>query len=123
MHRKRSWWWTRSLTTRSSWVPPRSRYVVARRRTKAAPKPPTPTGMKLVDGLADIGRPRIEEYVQAASDAVRESAHISDLVLPDGTKVRKAARQKAGQIRLSNALGRALAADLRDALPRIDAVA
>src|SRR3954469_5031423 len=115
MHRKRSWWWTRSLTTRSSWVPPRSRYV--------ATKPPTPTGMKLVDGLADIGRPRIEDYVQAASEYVSECEHITDLVLPDGTKVTKAARQKAGQIRLSNALGRALAADLRDALPRIDAIA
>lgn len=96
---------------------------MAKRRAKAPAKALKPTGMALVDGLAAIDRPTIEDYVEAASEYVRVCEHLTELVLPDGTKVTKLARQKAGQIRLSNALSRALVADLHAALPRIEAIA
>jgi hypothetical protein len=89
----------------------------------AKKNPPKPTGMPLVDGLASLARPTIENFVDAASEYVIECEAIMELLLPDGTKVTKGARKKAGQIRLSNALGRALAADLQDTLPRIHATA
>jgi hypothetical protein len=90
----------------------------------AAKKPPNPTGMPLVDGLAHIERPTIQDYVNAASEYVLECVDLGEYQPPEGGKpVKPGSRKKAGQIRLSNALGRALAADLNDALPRINATA
>jgi hypothetical protein len=89
----------------------------------AKQKPIKPTGMKLVDALSSIDRPTLQDYVNAASEYVIACENLQELKLRDGTRVTKGARKKAGQIRLSSALGRALAMDLHEKLPRIDAVA
>jgi hypothetical protein len=68
-----------------------------------------PSGLALVDRLATLAEPAITEYVAAASQYVRESGGLAD-----GPK-------KAAQIRLSDALGLALAAELRRIVPRLDA--
>ena len=77
----------------------------------------------MVDGLAQLPRPTIQDYVNAASEYVRECIDIDEYRPPRGKPVKPGSRKKAGQIRLSNALGRALAADLNEALPRINAKA
>jgi hypothetical protein len=82
-----------------------------------------PTGMARVDQLASLPRPTIQDFVDAASEYVRECVELTEYQPPTGAPVRPGSRKKAGQIRLSNALGRALAADLNDALPRINATA
>jgi hypothetical protein len=79
--------------------------------------------MPLVDGLAELTRPTLHDFVNAASEYVRESVEIGPYQPPEGKVVTAGSRKKAGQIRLSNALGRALAADLNEALPRINASA
>lgn len=84
--------------------------------------PLKPTGMPLVDGLAEIDRPTLDDYVRAASEYVIQCEDLGDLETEDFGVVKPAARKKAGQIRLSNGLARALAADLNDALPRINAL-
>ena len=68
---------------------------------------PAPTGLPLVDGLADHVAPSIEDYVAAASEYVRRARSLLD------------SQKKAAQIRLSAALGRALLAELRAQLPSI----
>jgi hypothetical protein len=84
---------------------------------------PQPTGMALVDGLADLSRPTLQDFVDAASEYVRECIELGEYQPPGGKVIKPGSRKKAGQIRLSSALGRALAADLSDALPRIHATA
>jgi hypothetical protein len=87
----------------------------------AEKKPPKPTGMPLVDGLADLARPTLQDFIDAASEYVRECVDLQPYQPPDGKPIKPGSRKKAGQIRLSNALGRALAADLSEALGRINA--
>ena len=69
-----------------------------------------PTGIPAIDGLADEPECSIHDYLAAASAYVRESRRLAP-----GPK-------KAGQIRLSNALGRALVHDLRARLPHLSNV-
>jgi hypothetical protein len=83
-------------------------------------KPPKPTGLPLVDGLAALQRPTLQDFVDAASEYILASVGMEEITI-DGLAVTPAARKKAGQIRLSNGLGRALAADLKDAWPEINA--
>lgn len=68
-----------------------------------------PTGIDSIDGLAALRHEdcKIEEYVRAASEYVRRSGEL------------KPGPKKAGQIRLSNALGRVLAVTLKDKLPEL----
>ncbi|MDQ2910983.1 MAG: hypothetical protein M3R39_08225 [Actinomycetota bacterium] len=84
---------------------------------------PRPTGLPLVDALASLQRPTLADFVSAASEYIVASPDLGDLALEGGVVVRPAERKKAGQIRLSNALGRALALDLRDSYGGIDAEA
>lgn len=63
-------------------------------------KPVEPTGLALVDGLATVQRPTIDDYCKASAEYVRQASLITD-----GTK-------KAAQIRLSNALALVTIADL-----------
>jgi hypothetical protein len=84
------------------------------------PKPPKPTGLPLVDALAGLRRPTLVDFVSAASEYILAAVDLDELVVGDET-LTPAARKKAGQIRLSNALGRALAADLKDRWPEINA--
>ena len=86
------------------------------------PEQPKPTGMPLVDGLASLARPTLQDFVDAASEYVRECVEIGTYQPSDGAPVTAGSRKKAGQIRLSAALGRVLAADLNSALPRIHAI-
>ena len=60
-----------------------------------------PTGLPLVDALALLERPTIEDYCLASAEYIREVSGISTA--------------KAAQIRLSNALAAIALADLRDA--------
>lgn len=83
---------------------------------------PRPTGLQLVDGLNSIKRPVLGDFVSAASEYITACVDLGDLALDDGTLVRPPERKKAGQIRLSAALGRALALDLKDAYGDINAV-
>jgi len=85
---------------------------MAKKATKSVAKVVTPTGIGSVDRLANLSDAEctIDAYVLAASEYVRRSG---DLGL--GPK-------KAAQIRLSNALGRALLADLRLRLAQLRAV-
>lgn len=64
-------------------------------------KPVEPTGLPLVDGLAILERPTIEDYCRASAEYIREVSGIRTA--------------KAAQIRLSNALAAVALADLRDA--------
>jgi hypothetical protein len=94
---------------------------VGRRRSKPkTPKLPKPTGLALVDGLAELERPTIQDFVDAASEYILASVDMAEITVGVET-IKPGARKKAGQIRLSKALGRALAADLREAWPEIDA--
>jgi hypothetical protein len=68
-------------------------------------------------------RPTLEAFVQAASEYITACVELSALTLEDGSILEPAARKKAGQIRLSRALAKALAADLRDAYSGIEPVA
>jgi hypothetical protein len=68
-----------------------------------------PTGIASVDQLADLSDTEctIDVYVRAASEYVRRSHEL------------KLGPKKAAQIRLSNALGRALVADLKVRIPSL----
>ncbi|MGI8479173.1 MAG: hypothetical protein ACR2M2_04860 [Gaiellaceae bacterium] len=83
-------------------------------------KQPKPTGLPLVDGLAELNRPTLDDFIKAASEYIVASVDMESIIV-EGKEVKPAARKKAGQIRLSNALGRALAADLQEAWPEIKA--
>lgn len=74
---------------------------------------PEPTGLPSVDRLATLSSPTILDYVTAASEYVRMARRLSD------------GQRKAAQIRLSDALGKALLIELRGRLPNMspDAVA
>lgn len=74
---------------------------------KVSKKPQEPTGIAEIDRLAVLDPCTIQDYVAGVSAYVRQSNGL----LP-GPK-------KAGQIRLSNALARALADDLSVQLPRL----
>lgn len=77
-----------------------------------AKKPPEPTGLELVDALAGLERPTIEDYCTASAEYIREATKL-------GSK-----KGKAAQIRLSNALAEVTLHDLRDQeLELSDAVA
>jgi hypothetical protein len=65
------------------------------------------TGVVEIDNLPQLARCGIQDYVRAASAYVCKSSN-----LEDGPK-------KAAQIRLSNALGRVLEADLKEQLPTL----
>lgn len=80
---------------------------VNRRRTRDDPEP---TGIDAIDRLAADPRCSIQDYITAVSAYVRESHRLA------------AGPKKAGQIRLSSALGRALVADLRRRLPHLSDV-
>jgi hypothetical protein len=67
-----------------------------------------PTGIDAIDQLSE--RCSIHDYVSAASAYVLQSGRI------------KAGPKKAGQIRLSAALGRALVGELRERLPHLENV-
>ena len=70
-------------------------------------KEPEPTGVKEIDDLAEVADCTLSDYIQGVSAYVRVQA-----TLGDGPK-------KAAQIRLSNALARALAHDLEANLPQL----
>jgi hypothetical protein len=74
-------------------------------------RPPIPTGLPLLDGLSVLTPPTLSQYIAAASEYVINAPRLSD-----GAK-------KAGQIRLSDALGRALLAELQSHLPSMGATA
>ena len=82
---------------------------------------PRPTGLPLVDGLAALARPTLQDWVDAASEYIVACETLEPLELDDDTTVTVAGRKKAGQIRLSAALGRALAQDLHERYPGINA--
>ncbi len=71
--------------------------------------PPVPTGLAKVDALANLAQPTLEDYVEAVSEYVRGSASLN------------AGPLKAAQIRLSAALGLALAQELEQRLPNLHA--
>jgi hypothetical protein len=76
----------------------------AGRRARAR-REPEPTGIEAIDRLAGLAVCTIEDYIQAVSTYVREQSGLA------------AGPKKAAQIRLSNALGRALVNDLQAKLP------
>lgn len=87
--------------------------------TKTAKKPAlpkkrmiAPTGIAAIDCLVDLpdSECTIDAYVTAASEYVRRSHEL------------KVGPKKAAQIRLSNALGRALVADLKARIPSLSDV-
>lgn len=65
--------------------------------------PVPPTGLALIDGLASLGRPTIEDYAASSAEYVRAASSITPGV------------SKAAQIRLSHALAGITLADLRAA--------
>lgn len=65
-------------------------------------KPPEPTGLQLVDELAGLERPTIEDYCAASAQYIRNATRLG------------AAKGKAAQIRLSNALAEVTLHDLQD---------
>jgi hypothetical protein len=75
--------------------------------------------LALVDGLAALPRPVLADFVTAASEYILAAVDMEPITV-DGEELTAAARKKAGQIRLSNALGRVLAADLHDAWNEIN---
>lgn len=83
-------------------------------RKKAKPtakkKVVPPTGIASIDALIDLPDDdcTIEAYVRAASEYVKQSRTLA------------AGPKKAGQIRLSNALGRALLFELKKQLPQLE---
>lgn len=76
-------------------------------KKKSKKKDPPPTGVFEIDRLATLSPCTIQDYVAGVSAYVRQSS-----TLPPGPK-------KAGQIRLSNALARALADELAGSLPQL----
>ena len=66
-----------------------------------------PTGLPKVDAIGSAVAPSVEDYVAAASEYVREAGKLT------------AGQKKSGQLRLSDALGRALVAELRTRLPQM----
>jgi hypothetical protein len=78
--------------------------------TRSRGKEVKPTGIEQLDRLSNLPRCSVADYVGAASEYVRRSRSLSD------------SQKKAGQIRLSNALGRALLNDLETKLPRLSDV-
>ncbi|WP_423065205.1 hypothetical protein [Devosia sp. CN2-171] len=75
-------------------------------KKKKVPKPVAPTGVPEVDLLAAI-QPTIQDYINAVSAYVRTQSTLA------------AGPKKAGQIRLSNGLSRALANELVAKLPAL----
>lgn len=67
-----------------------------------AKKPPEPTGLALIDGLAALSRPTINDYCMASAEYIRGATEL-------GNK-----KGKAAQIRLSNTLAEVTLHDLRD---------
>src|SRR5690349_10425389 len=76
-------------------------------RTRSPKKKDEPTGIKEVDELSTLDPCRIENYIGAVSAYVRQQRKLG------------AGPKKAAQIRLSNALGRALVFHLRERLPTL----
>lgn len=64
-------------------------------------------GLPQVDRLDRLETPRLQDYIDAASEYVRESESL------------KAGPKKKAQIRLSRALGEALLSELSDSIPRL----
>lgn len=64
------------------------------------PKPVEPTGLALVDGLATLSPPSIDDYCQAAAEYIRQASLVGG------------AKSKAAQIRLSNSLAAVTKADI-----------
>lgn len=60
------------------------------------------TGLKLVDGLATLDRPTIEDYCAASAEYIQEATQIGSN------------KGKSAQFRLSHALAQVCLADLRD---------
>jgi hypothetical protein len=77
-----------------------------KRKKSKSKKTPAPTGLEAIDRLAVLN-PTISDYIAGVSAYVREQAKLAE-----GPK-------KASQIRLSNALARALAYELVDRLPAL----
>ena len=77
------------------------------RHARTRPKPVAPTGIGEIDRLADLDPCRLNDYIRGASAYVRQQSTLST-----GAK-------KASQIRLSNALARALATELETRLPNL----
>lgn len=71
-----------------------------------------PTGLALVDGLAALSPPTLQDYIAAAGEYVRACSPLAGVPLGDGPK-------KAGQIRLSNALAHVLLDELQSRLPNM----
>ena len=87
-------------------------------RTRRSPRPKRQkeverTGLPLVDGLAGLPYCSMDDYLRAASEYVKLSSTIDR----DERRARK--KKKAAQIRLSNALGRVLAEQLKERLPEL----
>jgi hypothetical protein len=70
-------------------------------------KPPKPSGVDSIDALATNESVTLQDYLDAVSEYVRRSPDLD------------AKQKKAGQIRLSNALGKALYLELRERLPNM----
>lgn len=64
-------------------------------------KPAEPTGLPLVNGLAGLVRPTVEDYCAAAAEYIRGASTLGPQ------------KGKGAQIRLSNGLAEATLADLR----------
>lgn len=75
-------------------------------RSRSRRKPLPPTGIERIDRWTSDQPCSVEEYLAAASEYVRRSRGLA------------AGPKKAGQIRLSTMLGRALADQLRERLPQ-----
>jgi hypothetical protein len=72
-----------------------------------AKKPIAPTGIDRIDALAGTPKVTLQDYIDAVSEYVRRSPQLD------------ANQKKAGQIRLSNALGKALCIELQERLPNM----
>jgi hypothetical protein len=79
----------------------------ARQRRRSRKREPKPTGILEIDRLATLPTCMLEDYIRGVSAYVQKSAGLD------------AGAKKAGQIRLSNALGRALASELEERLPKL----
>lgn len=75
------------------------------RKSRSRKKPLPPTGIERIDRWTPDQPCSVDEYLSAASEYVRRSRELA------------AGPKKAGQIRLSTMLGRALADQLRERLP------
>lgn len=76
-------------------------------KKKSKKKPLAPTGVAEIDRLADLSPCTIQDYVQGVSAYIQSQATL------------EAGPKKSGQIRLSNALARALADELAGRLPAL----